>query len=30
MLDIQNFCHDHVVGQMKIPSQETGTPAFQV
>ncbi|MGH8019330.1 MAG: MotA/TolQ/ExbB proton channel family protein [Opitutaceae bacterium] len=30
MLDIQNFCHDHVVDQMKIPSQESGAPAFQV
>jgi biopolymer transport protein ExbB/TolQ len=30
ILDIQNFCHDRVVGQMKIPSQESGTPAFQV
>ena len=30
VLDIQNFCHDHVVSQMKIPSQESGTPAFQV
>jgi len=30
ILEVQNFCHDQVVGQMKIPSQESGTPAFQV
>jgi len=29
ILDIQNYCTDEVVGQMKIPAQETGTPAFQ-
>ncbi len=29
ILDIQNFCHSHVVGQMKVPAQETRAPAFQ-
>lgn len=30
ILDIQNFCSDEVVGLMKIPAQESGTPAYQV
>jgi biopolymer transport protein ExbB/TolQ len=29
ILEIQNFCHQHIVGKMKIPAQETGTPVFQ-
>lgn len=29
ILDLQNYCDEHVVGQMKVPAQETGAPAFQ-
>ena len=28
ILDIQNFCNDHVVEQMKIPAAESNSPAF--
>ena len=29
ILDLQNYCDEHVVAQMKVPAQETSTPAFQ-
>ncbi len=29
ILDLQNYCDEHVVGQMKVPAQETGAPVFQ-
>lgn len=30
VLDLQNYCDEHVVGQMKVPASETNTPVFQV
>lgn len=29
ILDLQNYCDEHVVAQMKVPTQETPVPAFQ-
>jgi len=29
ILDLQNYCDEHVVAQMKVPTQETSAPAFQ-
>lgn len=28
ILEIQNFCHEHIVGQMKIPAQESRSPVY--
>jgi len=29
ILDLQNYCDEHVVGQMKVPANEAHTPVFQ-
>lgn len=30
ILEVQNFCHENIVGQMKVPAQESGAPSYQV